>query len=69
MMTILLNNEPMRVAESCDLLTLLESCLSHSLRPFCAIALNRRFVARERYSQTLLSENDIVDIVVPMQGG
>lgn len=34
-----------------------------------AIAINNQFIPRTAYSTTLLSEDDRVDIIVPMQGG
>ncbi len=68
-MMILLNSQPTAIPENCDLLTLLEATFSACFSTFCAVAVNRRFVARARYSQTTLRENDQVDIVVPMQGG
>ena len=34
-----------------------------------AIALNRNFVPKEHYDETLLNENDHVEIVTAMQGG
>ncbi len=34
-----------------------------------AIAINQIFVSRNDYATTMLQNNDIVDIVAPMQGG
>lgn len=34
-----------------------------------SIALNRSFVPRIHYSTTFLCEGDIIDIIMPMQGG
>lgn len=34
-----------------------------------AVALNRNFVPRSAYATTYLSENDMVEIITPMQGG
>jgi len=34
-----------------------------------AVAVNRQFVARSQYAQTILKEQDQIDIIQPMQGG
>ena len=34
-----------------------------------AVAINGEFVARGDYSQRLLGERDLVDVVAPVQGG
>lgn len=34
-----------------------------------AVAINGEFVARGDYTQRLLDERDLVDVVAPMQGG
>lgn len=34
-----------------------------------ALALNENFVPKSQYADTLLNENDRIEIVAPMQGG
>ncbi|MBS0289555.1 MAG: sulfur carrier protein ThiS [Proteobacteria bacterium] len=34
-----------------------------------SVALNRSFVPRIHYTTTFLCEGDIIDIIIPMQGG
>ncbi len=68
-MKIMVNDESLELSENADLCAVLAAAISPALAPFCAVAVNRRFVARERYRQTILRENDVVDIVAPMQGG
>lgn len=34
-----------------------------------AVAINRHFIPRDHYAKTILQENDLVEIVMPMQGG
>lgn len=34
-----------------------------------ALALNEHFVAKSQYANTLIAENDRIEIVAPMQGG
>ncbi|MGD9591650.1 MAG: sulfur carrier protein ThiS [Candidatus Berkiella sp.] len=34
-----------------------------------AVALNGQFIASENYATTRLQENDLIDVIVPMQGG
>lgn len=34
-----------------------------------AVAVNRKFIARGQYAQTMVSEGDSIDVVFPMQGG
>ncbi len=36
--------------------------------PF-AVAINQQFIPKSQYAHTLLNDNDIMDIVSPMQGG
>lgn len=69
MIKLTLNQQAFSVKEGSDLLALLQSRLGPELVPFCAVAVNRRFVPRERYQQIILEEGDAVDLVLPMQGG
>ncbi len=39
------------------------------LQPFYAIAINRQFIPRAQYATTKLQENDVIEVVLPMQGG
>ena len=34
-----------------------------------ALALNENFVPKSQYADTLINENDCIEIVAPMQGG
>lgn len=34
-----------------------------------AVAVNQQFVPRQKYNQTIIREGDIIDIIMPMQGG
>lgn len=67
MITIKLNNELIQIEKNCSLQTLLtqkgyqENCY--------AIALNQQFIPRAHHPQTQLTKNDIIDIILPMQGG
>lgn len=36
---------------------------------FFAVAINANFIPRSLYAETQLNDGDVIDIVVPMQGG
>ncbi|KZK94646.1 sulfur carrier protein ThiS [Pseudovibrio sp. Ad46] len=65
-MKIIVNAEPRDVTNETleDALTELEF-----ISPAVATALNGRFVPREDYSETSLSEGDRLEVLAPMQGG
>ncbi len=65
-MKILVNSEPVELAEPCTLEQLLEL---RGQRPGTATAVNGSFVARAARATLFLSEGDEVEIVAPMQGG
>lgn len=46
----------------------LNECNYDTDLPF-AVAVNRSLVVRNKYDSTYLNDEDIVDIVYPMQGG
>jgi sulfur carrier protein len=53
-----------------DVNTLKELCEKFSEAPeFVATAVNGLFVPKSKRQATILSENDTVDIVVPLEGG
>lgn len=67
MINICFNGETIRIPKSQSLLELLtETGCKHD---YSAVALNRQFVPRIQHAITFLNENDIVEIITPMQGG
>jgi sulfur carrier protein len=67
MMTIRFQDELLRVTQGC---ALSEVLLKQGYNEGCfAIAVNRQFVPRDHYVAVFLQENDLVEIVMPMQGG
>lgn len=67
MIQITLNDKPITLKKNDSLLTLLEK---QDYEQDCyAVALNHHFVPRSQYQTTLLKNNDVVDIIMPMQGG
>jgi thiamine biosynthesis protein ThiS len=67
MITITFNNEAMTINEN-DTLAIVLKQRQLTTNHF-AVAINRRFVARPLYAETKLQHHDIVDIILPMQGG
>jgi sulfur carrier protein len=64
---ILVNGEPVQVLAGFNVQEVLKQ---QGYRcELLAIAVNETFVARTDCQQTLVQENDRVDIVAPMQGG
>ena len=55
------------VATNCTLAELLQTTLTNNKG--YAIALNQQFIPKAHYATTLLQENDVVDMIIPMQGG
>lgn len=67
MMMVYFNDEPVNVSVTCTLQELLQQ---HGISPGCfSIALNQQFVSRNNYAKTLISPNDHIDLIKPMQGG
>jgi len=69
MITIIFNNKPIPIAVHSTLQAFLEKALDKNTYAFCAAAVNRHFVSRDQHDKTILREKDVVDIVIPMQGG
>lgn len=67
MISILFNGKTIRILENQSLLELLTT--TESINDYCAVALNRQFVPRIQHPITYLKENDVVEIITPMQGG
>ena len=67
MITIQLNGKPYVMAPTITLHDLL--LMTHYVESFMAIAINGRCVPREAYQTTALQHDDVVDVIVPMQGG
>jgi thiamine biosynthesis protein ThiS len=42
---------------------------THQDKSTFAVALNSSFVDKNDYQQTMLSENDLLDVLFPIQGG
>ncbi len=65
-MRIIVNGEPKEVAAH-TLEALLTECGYHSSK--IATALNSAFIHRHLRTETILSENDRVEVVSPIEGG
>ena len=66
-MKILLNGEAIHHLTPCSLTEFLQQ--QPQLPEQFAIARNGAFVAQANYDQTLLSDGDDLELLVPMQGG
>ena len=67
MINIFVNKQINSFEENTTLLQLIEKInFTHECY---AIALNKNFIPRSQYAQTILQEKDSIDIVTPMQGG
>jgi len=67
MISICFNGETNQILENQSLLELLTTMGSRN--DYCAVAVNRQFVPRIQHPITYLKENDVVEIITPMQGG
>lgn len=66
-MKIELNGEPFEIVQSMTVKDLLlQSGFEDS---FVAVAINQTCINRKLYAETLLKENDQVEILAPMAGG
>lgn len=67
MITICFNGEMIRIPKHLSLIELLseKSCKDY----YCAVSLNRQFVPRVQHAITFFQENDVIEIITPMQGG
>ncbi len=67
MITIRFNNEPLSISDNCLLINALSE---HGYAQGCfAVAINQHFIPRTQYTTTILQQDDVVEIVLPMQGG
>lgn len=64
-MILLINDKPTETKA----LTLEGLVLELEIEGAFALALNENFVPKSQYADTLLNENDHIEIVAPMQGG
>ncbi len=67
MITLRLNNTEMTLPNETTLETLLNNH-GYANKGF-AVAINKRFIPKTNYPTTQLQQNDIVEIITPMQGG
>lgn len=68
MINIIFNNNATRVNSS-DSLNELLTAQGYQATNYFAIVINSQFLARRNYATTLLKEGDVVEIIMPMQGG
>jgi sulfur carrier protein len=67
MMDILLNGKPLAVEGITNVATLLKAKGYDG--QLVAVAMNGRFLPKEKYQETELNPQDQIEIVAPMQGG
>ena len=67
MMRISVNGEIKEVSENLNVNELIDE-LGYITKGF-AVAINTTFVAIDTYENTLINENDEIDILAPVQGG
>lgn len=67
MITVHLNNQPILILPNSTLADTLNKYNDANVH--CAIAINRHFIPRSKYADTLLNDGDVIDIITPMQGG
>lgn len=66
-MEVYFNSKRICVEENISLHTVLE--VSGVTTGSFAVAVNRQFVPRGQYTETMVNEGDYIDVVLPMQGG
>lgn len=67
MITIRFNEEIINLKANSSLKELLEN--KGIIANFFAVAINQNFIPKSHYAETKLNEGDMVDIILPMQGG
>ena len=67
MIKISVNGEIKEISENLNLNELINE-LGYTTKGF-AVAINTTFVAIDTYEDTLIQENDEIDILAPVQGG
>jgi len=67
MITIQFNDENMMLENDYCLTTAL--AMRGPKNDCYAVAINRQFIPRSNYENTILNEGDVVEIISPMQGG
>jgi len=67
MISIFFNGEEIKIPKNKSLTDLLidKNCKIE----YCAIALNRQFIPRVQHAVTFLKDNDVIEMITPMQGG
>ncbi|MBE0493477.1 MAG: sulfur carrier protein ThiS [Thiomicrospira sp.] len=64
-MILLINDKPTETKAQ----TLAGLVVELNIEGAFALALNQNFVPKSQYANTLINENDRIEIVAPMQGG
>lgn len=67
MISIFINNEKHSIEEHSSVADVLSAHGFESDR--IAVAINKHFVARSNYTHQIVHDNDMLDIVSPVQGG
>ncbi|NBS17441.1 MAG: sulfur carrier protein ThiS [Gammaproteobacteria bacterium] len=65
-MEITINQTPFKLPQGASIVEAIEA---FGAEPPYAIALNLTFVHRQRYSETILTQGDALEIVQPVAGG
>ena len=66
-MNISLNGESVSLPQSCSITDLLTQ---HGYADMLvAVAINQRFIPQSKHAETLVKDEDEIDVVAPMQGG
>jgi sulfur carrier protein len=67
MLNIRLNDKMILLNPPCSLAELLAQ--QNYTENYFAVAINRHFIPRSQYKTTFLKEGDVIELVLPMQGG
>lgn len=67
MITIYFNNTPIALEKNSSLLEILNAQMHFD--DCYSIVVNRHFVPRAHYTNTVLKEGDKIEMIMPMQGG
>jgi sulfur carrier protein len=67
MITVSLNQESIQIEVNQFLIDLIKAKLN--VADCFAVMVNKKFIPCTNYATTPLSDGDIIDIIVPMQGG
>ncbi len=68
MIQVSINNSPEMLDENCTILKALDM-LGYEKKGMLGVAVNQHFISKNRWADTVLNDQDKVDILNPVSGG